>query len=175
MDPARTRHAEGEHGYSLALPRRRRRQAAAGERPARPARDAAPDPHSRPALPRHGGESRAERASGVERYGPRADRLHHRRAARAVEPWKVDAPLPCRRAHRDRHAHGVRGGSVRKTGSGRTSMKNIAVVITAITLPVVMAAQGVSSFPPAVQAVISVPESRVALQHVRVVDGTGKA
>jgi imidazolonepropionase-like amidohydrolase len=54
-------------------------------------------------------------------------------------------------------------------------MKKIAVVIAAVAVPVVLAAQGVSSFPPAVQAVISVPETRVALQHVRVVDGTGKA
>ena len=57
-----------------------------------------------------------------------------------------------------------------------TSMKTFAaVVIAALAVPVVLAAQGVSSFPPAVQAVISVPETRVALQHVRVVDGTGKA
>jgi len=55
-------------------------------------------------------------------------------------------------------------------------MKNVAaVVIAALAVPVALAAQGVSSFPPAVQAVISVPETRVALQHVRVVDGTGKA
>ena len=51
MDPARAGHGTGEHGHPLALPRRRRRQAAAGERPPRPARDAAPDSHSRPALP----------------------------------------------------------------------------------------------------------------------------
>src|SRR5688500_2130883 len=58
--------------------------------------------------------------------------------------------------------------------SRRTSMKRIALAIAAITIPVVIAAQNVTSFPPAVQAVISVPETRVALQHVRVVDGTGK-
>src|SRR5574341_781202 len=52
-------------------------------------------------------------------------------------------------------------------------MKRIAVVIAAITVPVVMSAQ--ISFPPAMEAVISVPETRVALQHVRVVDGTGRA
>ena len=54
-------------------------------------------------------------------------------------------------------------------------MNRIALAIAAITIPAVITAQNVSSFPPAVQAVISVPETRVALQHVRVVDGTGKA
>ena len=48
-------------------------------------------------------------------------------------------------------------------------------VIGARSAPMLLSAQGVSSFPPAMQAVISVPETRVALQHVRVVDGTGKA
>ncbi|HJU43053.1 MAG TPA: hypothetical protein VJ691_09570, partial [Vicinamibacterales bacterium] len=50
-------------------------------------------------------------------------------------------------------------------------MKRIILVI-AIAVPVVIGAQ---SFSPAMQAVISVPETRVALQHVRIVDGTGKA
>src|SRR5688572_32845164 len=59
--------------------------------------------------------------------------------------------------------------------SRRTSMKRIALVAAAIVVPVVITGQSVSSMPPAVQAVISVPETRVALQHVRVIDGTGKA
>src|SRR5687768_15962149 len=54
-------------------------------------------------------------------------------------------------------------------------MKRIALVAAAIVVPVVITGQSVSSMPPAVQAVISGPESRVVLQHVRVVDGTGKA
>ena len=53
--------------------------------------------------------------------------------------------------------------------------KQIAIVLASVALPIVIGAQSVSSFPPAVQAVISVPETRVVLQHVRVVDGTGKA
>jgi imidazolonepropionase-like amidohydrolase len=51
-------------------------------------------------------------------------------------------------------------------------MTRTTLVIAAIAVPVVMSAQ--TSFTPAVQAVISVPETRIALQHVRVVDGTGK-
>jgi imidazolonepropionase-like amidohydrolase len=52
-------------------------------------------------------------------------------------------------------------------------MRRITLAIAAVALPVTMSAQ--TSFPPQMQAVISVPETRVALQHVRVVDGTGKA
>ena len=52
-------------------------------------------------------------------------------------------------------------------------MNRIVLVVAAIAVPVMLRAQ--TTFPPAVQAVISVPETRVALQHVRVVDGTGKA
>lgn len=52
-------------------------------------------------------------------------------------------------------------------------MTRITLAVAAIAVPMVMSAQ--TSFSPALQAVISVPESRVALQHVRVVDGTGKA
>ena len=54
-------------------------------------------------------------------------------------------------------------------------MTKPSVVVAMLVLPIVISAQNATSFPPAVQAVISVPETRVALQHVRVVDGTGKA
>jgi suppressor of ftsI len=59
------------------------------------------------ALPGDVREWRAEPASSMERYGARADRLHHRRVAGAVEPREVDAALSRRRTYRDRHAHGV--------------------------------------------------------------------
>ena len=49
-----------------------------------------------------------ETSSGKTRAA--ADRLCRRRAAGGVESRQVDAALPHRRAHRDRHADGVRGG-----------------------------------------------------------------
>lgn len=52
-------------------------------------------------------------------------------------------------------------------------MNRTALVIVTIAVPVMLGAQ--TTLPPAMQAVISVPETRVALQHVRIVDGTGKA
>ena len=54
-------------------------------------------------------------------------------------------------------------------------MKRIGITLTALVVPVVLGAQSFSSLTPAVQGVVSVSEPRVALQHVRVVDGTGKA
>jgi imidazolonepropionase-like amidohydrolase len=54
-------------------------------------------------------------------------------------------------------------------------MKRIIVLLAALVVPVVLGAQTFVSLRPAVQGVVSVPEARVALQHVRVVDGTGKA
>jgi imidazolonepropionase-like amidohydrolase len=54
-------------------------------------------------------------------------------------------------------------------------MKQIVVLVAGVVLPVVLSGQTFSSLTPPVQSVVSVSESRVALQHVRVVDGTGKA
>jgi imidazolonepropionase-like amidohydrolase len=54
-------------------------------------------------------------------------------------------------------------------------MKQIVVLVAGVVLPVVLSGQTFNSLTPPVQSVVSVSESRVALQHVRVVDGTGKA
>ncbi len=54
-------------------------------------------------------------------------------------------------------------------------MKQIVVLVAGVVLPVVLSGQTFTSLTPAVQSVVSVSEPRVALQHVRVVDGTGKA
>ncbi len=54
-------------------------------------------------------------------------------------------------------------------------MKKTVLLLAALTVPVVLGAQSFSSLTPAVQSVVNVSEPRVALQHVRVVDGTGKA
>jgi imidazolonepropionase-like amidohydrolase len=51
-------------------------------------------------------------------------------------------------------------------------MKRTILAFAAVAAPVLLAAQ--TTLPPAMQAVISVPDTRVALQHVRLVDGTGK-
>jgi Amidohydrolase family len=49
------------------------------------------------------------------------------------------------------------------------------LLLIVLAVPAVLGAQAFSSLSPGVQGVVSVPEPRVALQHVRVVDGTGKA
>jgi imidazolonepropionase-like amidohydrolase len=54
-------------------------------------------------------------------------------------------------------------------------MKRISVSLAVLIVPVVLGAQSFSTLAPAVQSVVSVSEPRVALQHVRVVDGTGRA
>ncbi|MGH9385755.1 MAG: amidohydrolase family protein [Vicinamibacterales bacterium] len=54
-------------------------------------------------------------------------------------------------------------------------MKRIVLLQVVLVIPAALGAQSFPSLRPAVQAVVSVPETRVALQHVRVVDGTGKA
>ena len=108
---------------------------------------------------------------GVERHGARADRLRGRRAAGAVESRQVDAALPRRRAHRDRHADGVRG---RAMNEERTHDER-SLVLAVVARSGCARRAGVSSLSPDVAAVVSVPETRVALTHVRVVDGTGRA
>ena len=85
---ARPRDREREHGCGLEIPARRRDQASAGQRAPVLSRHAAPDPHSRPALPRAGGERCAEREPRLEGHGARSRRLGDRRAARAVEPGR---------------------------------------------------------------------------------------
>jgi imidazolonepropionase-like amidohydrolase len=50
----------------------------------------------------------------------------------------------------------------------------IAPLLIAVVVPVALAAQASSTLSPAVQPYVSVPDARVALTHVRVVDGTGK-
>jgi imidazolonepropionase-like amidohydrolase len=52
-------------------------------------------------------------------------------------------------------------------------MRITAALFVALLLPVALGAQAFSSLTPGVQQYVSVPEPRVALTHVRVVDGTG--
>jgi len=53
-------------------------------------------------------------------------------------------------------------------------MMRIATLLVVLLAPVVLGAQAFSSLSPNIQQLVSVPETRVALTHVRVVDGTGK-
>jgi len=50
----------------------------------------------------------------------------------------------------------------------------IATLLAALLLPVTLGAQAFSSLRPPLQELVSVPETQVALTHVRVVDGTGQ-
>jgi hypothetical protein len=53
-------------------------------------------------------------------------------------------------------------------------MMRIVPLLVAVVVPVALAAQASSALSPAVQPYVSVPDARIALTHVRVVDGTGK-
>jgi imidazolonepropionase-like amidohydrolase len=50
----------------------------------------------------------------------------------------------------------------------------IVPLLVAVVVPVTLAAQASSVLSPAVQPYVNVPDARIALTHVRVVDGTGK-
>lgn len=53
-------------------------------------------------------------------------------------------------------------------------MMRIVTVLAALFVPVALGAQAFSSLSQGVQQVVSVPDARVALTHVRVIDGTGQ-
>src|SRR5262245_26974592 len=53
--------------------------------------------------------------------------------------------------------------------------KKVAMVLTLMLAPIALAAQNYATLSEQVRAVVMVPETSVALTHVRVVDGTGAA
>ena len=55
-----------------------------------------------------------------------------------------------------------------------TPMMKFVTLVATLCIPVAIAAQTFSTLSKGVQEFVSVPDTRVALTHVRVVDGTGK-
>ena len=135
----------------------------------RAACDAAPDAHPRTALSGPGGQRRAEREPRVERHGAPADRLRRGHAAGGDESGHVDAALPYRRAHRDRHADGVRGDT-----DERRRM-HLLLSSSCLVARRLLPAQPRHRRSSRTCAVRQRAEPVVALTNVRVVDGTGAA
>jgi hypothetical protein len=94
----RSGYGQREHGHRLDVPSRRRPKAAPGERAPVDARHAAPDPPPWTAIPRSGGERRAQRQSRVERHGIDSRGIDGRPVGGPIESRAVDATLSRRRA-----------------------------------------------------------------------------
>jgi FtsP/CotA-like multicopper oxidase with cupredoxin domain len=105
-------HRQREHGYRLAREGWGGGQAPHLQRPEVVPSDAAPDPPAWPAHVRRFARRGAHTQPRLEGHGNHPGGFHGRSADRRLEPWRLDAALPHRRAPRRRHDGGdARGWS----------------------------------------------------------------